>query len=457
MIYCRISQDREDGAAGIDRQEQDCLALAAEHGWNVIKVYRENNTSASAARRRPEFQAMLKHLATGTVGGLLFYHPDRAYRKLDDLVDLTSVCIKLKIQIHTVKAGRVDLSTATGIAVAEMSAVFAKLETARMGERIKRSKQQTAAEGRYRGGARPFGYKDGGMELEPHEADAIRTASTDLLSGTSLTRISRNWNDAGLRTARGGTWQATNLRKVLQRPRNAGLVEMDGNIIGPAAWPAIVTEDQLRAVTSLLSDPSRRTTTTYERKHMGRGIFLCGKCGASMRVFKLKTPTYRCVDQPHLSIQKSLADSVVSNVIIAAFNEQGVQNLIRRSAYPAVDVDALTAERADVSAKIDERTDMFDNGEMTRDSYRKSTARFRERLTAIERELASATVPEQLEDADQFDDFRDYWESISPDRQGKIIDRLLTVTILPVGSGAQTSAAKIERIQIEWKDQPTSA
>lgn len=77
-VYVRISDDPEGTERGVDRQEADCRAYAAAHGWEVVAVFRENDTSAFKQRTitlpsgervrrviRPEFRTMLRHLADG--------------------------------------------------------------------------------------------------------------------------------------------------------------------------------------------------------------------------------------------------------------------------------------------------------------------------------------------------------------------------------------------------------
>src|SRR3990172_7768929 len=49
-IYVRISDDREGSALGIARQEQDCRALAASIGWNVLDVYADHDPTAFIVR-----------------------------------------------------------------------------------------------------------------------------------------------------------------------------------------------------------------------------------------------------------------------------------------------------------------------------------------------------------------------------------------------------------------------
>lgn len=52
--------------------------------------------------------------------------------------------------------------------------------------------------------SRVFGYD--GDEIVPDEANAIRKANAALLTGQSLYGTAKQWNSAGIRTAKGGVW-----------------------------------------------------------------------------------------------------------------------------------------------------------------------------------------------------------------------------------------------------------
>lgn len=52
-VYCRISDDRTGQRAGVQRQEEDCRALAESRGWPVADVYVDNDLSAYSGKPRP--------------------------------------------------------------------------------------------------------------------------------------------------------------------------------------------------------------------------------------------------------------------------------------------------------------------------------------------------------------------------------------------------------------------
>ena len=51
-IYCRISNDPEGRELGVERQEEDARLLAARLGLDVVKVFTDNDVSASTKSRK---------------------------------------------------------------------------------------------------------------------------------------------------------------------------------------------------------------------------------------------------------------------------------------------------------------------------------------------------------------------------------------------------------------------
>ncbi len=68
-VYVRISQDRGGAGLGVDRQENECRALAERLGWRVIEVFGDNDLSAFSGRRRPAYERMLHDIEAGRSRG----------------------------------------------------------------------------------------------------------------------------------------------------------------------------------------------------------------------------------------------------------------------------------------------------------------------------------------------------------------------------------------------------
>jgi hypothetical protein len=149
-----------------------------------------------------------------------------------------------RVDVVTVKAGDMDLSSATGRMVAGILGSVARGESERMGKRVSRAKQQRAAQGRPAGGGlRPFGYEADRITLHPIEAPALAEAAARVAAGGTYNEEAQRLNDAGLRTSGGRHWTIGSLRRAATSPRVAGLRAYKGEIVGPAVWPAIVDPD----------------------------------------------------------------------------------------------------------------------------------------------------------------------------------------------------------------------
>lgn len=93
VIYCRISQDSTREGLGVQRQEEDCRALAAKGGLTVLEVYTDNDTGASSLSRkkRPAYDAMLAAIRAGEAEVILAYSNSRLTRhnlQLEELITL---------------------------------------------------------------------------------------------------------------------------------------------------------------------------------------------------------------------------------------------------------------------------------------------------------------------------------------------------------------------------------
>src|SRR5579872_5141179 len=129
-IYARISRARTGQQAGVDRQQKECRELAAQLGLEVGRVFVDDDRSAYDLKRpREAYQQLLAEMRGGRVPVLIVWHPDRLYRRLEDLIELCDVIEKSGTRIVTVTAGTIDLTTASGQMVAQNIGVGAQYES----------------------------------------------------------------------------------------------------------------------------------------------------------------------------------------------------------------------------------------------------------------------------------------------------------------------------------------
>lgn len=296
-IYVRISSDREGGGLGVERQEADCRELAGQLGWDVVTVHTDNDISAYSGKVRPGYTALLDDLQSGHVNAVLAWHTDRLYRQATDLAPLVDLAKAKGVKIRTVKAGELDLSTPTGVFVAELLASVAKLEVAHSVERMERAHRQRAAAGKIHGGSRPFGWKADRIHKDPGEAAEILRWAIHVLAGGSLGDLVRDLNKRGVATVQGGAWGKQQIRQVLVRPRLSGWRVHRGTTVAKGEWEPILPEDVHRQVIALLTNPARFTGPAIpERRHLLSGLALCAECDTPV-IIKTDMPAYKKGDK----------------------------------------------------------------------------------------------------------------------------------------------------------------
>lgn len=465
VIYARISRDLAGRAAGVASQVQQCRDLARDRGLTVVGTFIDNDVSAFSGEPRPEFRAMLDRIRAGGIDGILCWHVDRLYRRMIDLEEIVALVGEAGVRVDTVKAGDLDLNTASGRAMARVLATMAGYEVDHQIERVKASHVARAREGRFRGGRPPYGYRlgseKGALEIDPAEAEVIRRTAAHILEGRSILSMVTTLNAEGTPAPRGSsgtrgkTWHASPLKRIVTNPAVAGKMRHQGEIVGDAQWDPILDVATWHAVKTLVEDPARLTHAGSERKWQGSGVYRCGRCGARMGTGKSRRKTgsgriYACKKCHRLSRQLDDVDAVVDAVVLGYLDMPDNRiTLARRGEAGGAAVGELMAEQAALADRRDQLGALFAAGDIDRGQLTAGTAEVRRRLDAVERKLAAARQQSPALDLVLAgDDLKARWGELPAEVRGAVIDELVTVTILPSKPGKFDPA----KIQIEWKD-----
>lgn len=451
------------------RQEADCRALAERLGLEVGRVFVDDDVSAYSGKPRPQYLAMLEALGAGAYDVVLCWHTDRLHRRLAELAAYVELCKPRGILTHTVTAGPVDLSSPSGVMQAQILGAVAEHESSHKSERIGRKMRELTEAGKFTGGVVPFGWEldgDRAPVLVPAEGALIREATERFLAGESIGSLTRWANTLGLPTRTGKRWGHVTLRQALKRPKNAGVAVRDGEVVGMSTFPAIVSEDQWRAVVAILESPERRTNSRASTvRYLLSGLARCGTCGGPMGVGWVhrrngrKVSVYKCTNttaagrerdgRSHPARMTERVDEYIEAVVLARLGRADVVDLF------AVDrrdeVRALEAERDTIRQNLDALADQASEGNITVVQMGKVSKRLRERLDEVSTRLASAASGSVLgEFAASGADAASWWESVSLERRRAVVDALCTVTLLPVGRG-RAREFHPDTVPVEWK------
>lgn len=303
-IYCRISDDREGRQLGVTRQEEDCRAFVKERGYTLVKVYPENDISAStrSSKKRPLFEEMMEGCENGTYQAVVAYSSSRLTRRPMENERLIALYEKHKVRIHYVNASENDLSTARGRRRARDDAARDAEEAEEISERVTRASRQRAEQGRGHGGTRPFGWSaDDRRELDPKEYRELLAAAERVLAGDSIRSITADLNARKVPTVTGVKWSPSTVKGMLTNPRLIGVRVYNGvKQDAPGDWKPALGEDMYHDLCRILLDKGRRIATTNVRKNLLTGLALCNECGkpvaakVQVRKGRPNRPRYWC-------------------------------------------------------------------------------------------------------------------------------------------------------------------
>lgn len=383
-----MSLDRSGEELGVERQERACRDLAERNGWSVTEVYKDNDVSATSGVTRPDFERLL----TDRPARVVTWATDRFVRLMDDLQRV----IKTGMTVHAVTAGPLDLSNPNQVAFAQMLTVMAELEGKQKSLRQQAQQRQRRESGQPWWIVRPFGFEREGNVVRHHpvEAGLLRKAYSDLGVGNSYVQISREWNEAGVTTTKGKPWRPVTVRQVLTSPRNAGLIEEYGEVVGEASWEPIIEPEEWRVLMRRVGSPSLRGKGQGHRKGHLSGIVTCGRCAAAgLRVpaqLRSRGSKARGVKKVygfkcgHATSPVEWLDDYVNKAVLrrlhspAAFLARGPKG---QESSPTLDA---LREAEQLRSRLDTLADMVADGEMDRPQYLRATKRVTERLEELQ-------------------------------------------------------------------------
>lgn len=479
--YARISEDPNDERTGVTRQVEDITDAIL--GFNALppdpddeaRMLVENDTGAFLKRKvqitdhygdsydvwrviRPKWAAALRDLRAGRINALMVYDLDRLARDPRDLEDAIEVVEHYGAVIKSATASEIDLMTESGRLTARIMVTVANKSSADTSRRVKRAHLQLARSGVVKHGGRPFGWKADKIALEPKEAALIRKAAADVIDGKGLRAIVREWNEAGVKTARGNDWDHRAVRQLLKGPRLAGWRVHQGKIATDDAgqpvkgiWKSILDQDTFDRLQATVGRNSTgaKGGRRGARKYLLSGVARCGVCGAAMYGSASTTGfNYTCrkdgtgiAGAHQTTISGVFTDLAVSGVVMARLGEEQL-DAPEPAPFPASD------RLAEIPGKISELMAAFNKGELS------GTVVFPQ-VKALETEQAELGAARdryitQTSGPDLTQVDPEQYETADLDRQRAIVEGLLEAVVIAPAK-ARGARWTEDRITYVWK------
>lgn len=467
-IYVRISRDSEGDGLGVARQEVDCRARCEDRRWRVVDLYVDNDVSAYSGATRPNYDRMMADVEAGLIDVIIAWHPDRLHRRPAELEDFIGTVERLDVDVQTVTAGRIDLSTPSGRMSARMLGTVARYESEHRSERLCRKALELAELGKVGGGGRrPFGYSPDRRSIVEGEAEVIREAARRVLLGQSLSAIAEDWNGRPVHTVTGAKWSTTAIKTFLIAPRITGLREHHGVVVADAEWPAIVDRHTWEQVRSILTDPSRGIRHR-SRKYVLTGLLRCGKCGHPL-VGTPRTPrrgtgkrgsyvsihgetqrAYGCVKANGgcggVYIIAEPLEAFVAEVLLRRLRGRGLDRARQRLAKKAGRTTLLLERISEGNTALAELGREFARKEIARTALLAAQQVVQEQMDAARHELATEARTQAL---NTVSDLSEEWAELDEDRRRAILDAVLDSVAINPATGIRNRFDP-DRVQPKW-------
>jgi site-specific DNA recombinase len=401
-IYARKSTDdsnRDAEARSCERQIEHAKKYAAEQGWVVGPIFRDDAVSGAEWKHRPGFNALLAALEPRAPFGVLIV--SELSRIGRDTVRTPVAVLQIEeagVEVHGyLTRARISLADEAGEMSTMLGSLLASFERRRASDRTRDALKRRFEAGGAIGGA-AYGYRverNGGpyahYAIESSAAQTVRDVFTWYDEGAGIGRIVKRLNAASVPAPRGGAWCVASVNLLLRRPIYAGLRAwgrskntMRGGTHGRQARPAgewmewqapelaLLDRELWERVQARLAARGASFLRSHSGRLIGRprggdvnavylltGLLVCSRCGTSMTAVAPARngrgrARYRCSSYHHqgvsrcgngLSVQVAALDEAVLDAVAERLDAATVTQAVRDA------VVLLTAGQADVATR----------------------------------------------------------------------------------------------------------
>jgi len=227
--YSRLSQESD---TSIDRQKRHIREYCETNGIELVEIADDGQHSSGFDTERAEYQTVKRRLESGDVDAVVVNDKTRIGRDFDERMLFVIMLRRSGAQLHSARAGHIDLSNPTDAAV---ESIHAAADDEKKREEIEKAKEAVAerlANGHDHGPPRiGMRYRDDGRYQEPDGDFETVVRVFELLDDGEMS-YREIVADVGLKSPSSITKMKQNREWYYERARKAGkadkLPEWDG-------------------------------------------------------------------------------------------------------------------------------------------------------------------------------------------------------------------------------------
>ena len=301
--YARVSTDSDEQFTSYEAQvDYYTRFIQANPGWEFVKVYTDAGISGLNTKNREGFNSMIADALAGSIDLIVTKSVSRFAR---NTVDSLTTVRKLKekgVEVYFQKENIYTLDSKGELLITIMSSL-AQEESRSISENVTWGQRKRFADGKVSMAYKHFlGYrkgKDGKPEIDPEEAETVRSIYRWFMEGqTYCTIASRLTKDGVLSPGGKQRWQPNTVKSILTNEKYMGAALLqksftvdflqkkmkpnEGEIpqyYVAESHPAIIDPEEWRKVQAEIA---RRTQYDHKAGCSSpfSGKILCGDCGA---------------------------------------------------------------------------------------------------------------------------------------------------------------------------------
>lgn len=461
-IYARRSQKGDVKQRSTTGQVKVCQAVLGERGLIMGQVHVDDGRSAWNPKvNRPGWNDLMARLESGAAGGVIVFDLERFSRKPAEGERLIRAAERGMLVLNS--DTEFDLTSPSGKkafrdgmnAAAYYADITAK-KTAR-GKELKAMSGET--NGRVSKTRGPYGFMPDGETHHPDESLIVRDLTARFLAGETQDSLVRWMNEQGHTTSWDGRWTRTNLRIMLCRPVNAGIIVYKGKEVSRLDGTPIITREQHDQILAVYA--ARRPGRPVTGKYLCSGHLYCGRCdkplsgrprNKSCKPYENGLPAreYWCAPNSYggcgkTFIDQRATDEYAKGLTIALLSDAERANQVNAAAAN------LEAEAADLDEQIGRAEDLrrklaakLADGLMDEDEWDAARAPLTRRLTGLrEKREALGTAPKRAAAATETA-LRERWGRGTPEERREMLSLALRGGRLIVGAGGRYDVTRID-------------
>jgi site-specific DNA recombinase len=289
-LYLRVSSDPQaDDGTSLEEQKKLGIQTAKSRGMEYV-VWEEGAASShnEGFSGRPQFLELLGRVKGGEVKHLFVTDINRLSRNKTNSNLIEYELASNRVTLH-MTGGIYELGDPQSDLVFSMMSAFSRYDNESRMERFRLGRFNRVSQGRWHGGAAPYGYdlQDKKLVINNEQSMWVKFIFTEYANGTSPRDIRNQLTNNGVKTNRGkDIWSIGSVEKVLTNTHYDGWYEVTDSKASPpqtyrVECPRIIPEVLFTKVKTERSKRQNKRVKNSNQKNFYflKGFLKCADCG----------------------------------------------------------------------------------------------------------------------------------------------------------------------------------